>query len=730
MRVLGLVFVALLGSFAFAEQYWQIRSGTVSLTMFENRLGSFGVAVRNYRQTAKPTDLMDDAVGFRVLPDSSLSFVVSRGVFRNWLPGDLVVSGGFTLVSGTRRVAFDGLTFFYEERGTEEDLFVGGRNGGVRYAFEVHYPVINFNAMENRILVALADLHITEELANALGKPELKGQLAGMVTVEGSATWVGGQQEKGNLSPAGGGVGDSSIDCELFSLSSLTAVARVGSFPNGESGLAMSTTACNRGTVNIPWYAPMDERHPTIAMNLYRERNGVLEQIGFSWLKHGFLSTNSSGCGACQNPGTGQLLGVNCSDTYGVGNNSDRNWLGPREEVNPFIGRWTCTGSHFAGGQPDCTRRHGGSGHGAIDHMLRVLDSDLNQSGSRFFYEAYYVVEGDVNKYNNIGWREATASWTGSSWSFSTISNQTFGPVINRWGDMRAFAEPRTQGDAIVAVKVTNLGGGMYHYEYAVYVHDLWQEIRVFYVPIPDGATVSNVGFYGPRSETRGDPQTQWTSMVGNGFIVWSTATFSQNPNTNSLAYGRMYNFRFDANFAPVTSKVLMGTFKPGPIAVLSAAVSTPPGPSVAESLTVVRGLALGGDLTSTYFSDDERFRMRPHIVLSQAEAPVQLVAETTVPLSNPSELRVALEAGVNVSNIVQEIQLYNFTTGEYETVDSRPATQGDSLVNVSISTNPGRFIQSGTRVVRAKLLWRPQGLVLFYPWEVGVDRFGVTSMP
>ncbi len=728
MRSVALVFVGVLSSVVFAEQYWQVRSGTMSLTMFENRLASFGVAVRNYRPTAKPTDLMDEAVGFRVLPDSNLSFVVNRGAFRYWLPGDVLASGGFTLVAGARRVVFDGLTFFYEQRGTEEDLFVGARNGGVRYAFEVHYPVINFNVMESRMVVALADLHITEDLAKALGKPELKGQLAGMVTLEGNAAWIGGQQDKSNQSPSGGG-GDN-LDCELFSLSSLTMVARVGTYPNGENGLAMSTTACNRGTVNIPWYAPMDERHPTIAMNLYRERNGVLEQIGFSWMKHGFLSTNSNGCGTCQNPGTGTLLGVNCSDTYGVGNNSDRNYLGPREEVNPFIGRWTCRGSHFAGGQPDCVRRHGGSGHGPIDHMLRVLDSDLNVSGARFFYEAYYVVEGDVDKYNNIAWREATATWTGSSWSFNTITNRTVGPVINSWGDMRAFAQPRSQGDVIVAVKVTSLGGGMYHYEYAVYVHDFWQEIRGFYVPIPDGATVTNVGFYGPRSESRGDPVPQWSSAVGDGFVTWNTATFAQNPNTNTLAYGRMYNFRFDANFAPVTSKALLGAFKPGPIAVLTAGVSTPPGPSVAETLTVFRGLAIGGDITSTYFNDDTRFRVQPHVVLNQAEAPVQLIGETTVPLSNPGQLRVTLEAGVNVNNIVQEIQLYNFTTGSYETVDTRPASVGDSVVNVVITSNPARFIESGTNRVRARLLWRSQGLVLFYPWEVGVDRFGVTTLP
>ena len=44
--------------------------------------------------------------------------------------------------------------------------------------------------------------------------------------------------------------------------------------------------------------------HPVIAQNIYRLKDGRFSQIGMSWLKHGWLSTNSSdsACGSCASP--------------------------------------------------------------------------------------------------------------------------------------------------------------------------------------------------------------------------------------------------------------------------------------------------------------------------------------------------------------------------------------------------------------------------------------------
>src|SRR5262249_23369315 len=140
------------------------------------------------------------------------------------------------------------------------------------------------------------------------------------------------------------------IDVRLGILDNIQHVGRIGTYPNGTEGLSLATTICNYSDVDVPWLAPMEENHPLIMMALYRLLNGRLEQIGVSWMKHGFFATSYSDCTTCQDPSDGTYLGIGCSDTYSVSNNSNRNYLGPRSEVDPYTAVWTCTGSHFSGG--------------------------------------------------------------------------------------------------------------------------------------------------------------------------------------------------------------------------------------------------------------------------------------------------------------------------------------------------------------------------------------------
>src|SRR3712207_1913853 len=53
-------------------------------------------------------------------------------------------------------------------------------------------------------------------------------------------------------------------------------------------GIAAGTNSCNRGSSNLNWYEHPDARHPAISTNLYRLANNRIEQVGQSWVKHGF----------------------------------------------------------------------------------------------------------------------------------------------------------------------------------------------------------------------------------------------------------------------------------------------------------------------------------------------------------------------------------------------------------------------------------------------------------
>ena len=96
---------------------------------------------------------------------------------------------------------------------------------------------------------------------------------------------------------------------------------------------AFATTSCNRGDVVAQWFTTglNANRHPVIAQQAYRYDNGVMEQIGLAWLKHGFCAVNEPGCGTCQ-PTDCDTLGIGCADTYWALLNA--NGLAPRSPVN------------------------------------------------------------------------------------------------------------------------------------------------------------------------------------------------------------------------------------------------------------------------------------------------------------------------------------------------------------------------------------------------------------
>ncbi|MEO7793162.1 MAG: hypothetical protein ABIV06_00200, partial [Thermoanaerobaculia bacterium] len=130
----------------------------------------------------------------------------------------------------------------------------------------------------------------------------------------------------------------------------------------GIRAYSVGTTSCNIGDKPVAWCDAgtclggtlQSNDHPVIAQGLYRLKDGRFSQIGMSWLKHGWLSTNSNNT-ACAGitciipPGSGDQLGIGCNDTYGAGLNGGQGnpgtclggsncRLGMRSEVNPTTG--------------------------------------------------------------------------------------------------------------------------------------------------------------------------------------------------------------------------------------------------------------------------------------------------------------------------------------------------------------------------------------------------------
>lgn len=141
------------------------------------------------------------------------------------------------------------------------------------------------------------------------------------------------------------------------------------------------------------------------------------------------------------------------------------------------------------------------------------------------------------------------------------------------------------------------------------------------------------------------------------------------------------------------------------------------------DSFSLIRGRQAGGGLSSLLESDNDHLSLSPGIVFSSGEPPVQLRLDATAPTSSPNGFAFSVESSATFGGCRQTISLYNFQLGAYESLQSTLVAFSDDTVNVSVRTNPGRFIQAGTMAVRALVTYQAVSPAFSYPWVARVDK-------
>lgn len=398
------------------------------------------------------------------------------------------------------------------------------------------------------------------------------------------------------------------LDGRLTRVDNLTYYGRRGpAHPNGEIGMAMLNEMCNPGTVTIPWYAAMQDDHPKFGFLLMRLHNDRLEQINdWSHVKHAFTSTNSpgAGCGGCQDPQTGSVMGIGCYDIYGAGNNADRTWLGPAFEIDPWLGTWNPLGSYFDIGDPqtgmgpaDGVRHLITNGFDSVKNRMTVQEIDLTTPGAQYFYGIHLLHEGEAvaNRHDNLASRGVNPTWGGTTWSFPNNSvGQIHGSILQRWpgASVDSGQNGNDDGRFFVAVKVTPLGGGQYHYEYAVHNVDNHRGGASLRIPVDSAAVVTNFSF----GDIDANPLNDWAgSHVGNEVVFAATAN-------NPLNWNTIYNFGFDCDIAPSFGIVNLDEARIGPGA-LSVSVNSqvPSGIPSAQVVTLGSSVGCGSCQSAVY---------------------------------------------------------------------------------------------------------------------------------
>jgi hypothetical protein len=634
---------------------YRVEEGQVVLHIEPQTLHAAGLEIVDLLETAEGADplLMSTEppfLSFAVDASSDLLFLVGHDsgfVPYGVLGGTVQTIGGFGLRSTAtgRTVDFENFVVHPQEVRNDgpggepdPDYFhlsqAGEERGG---DFKLCYVKIAFDPeglggyggvgpgdhVKPVVRIKSWDLVVGPALAQKLDRPDLLGRTLGSGAIEATATeWTGawsypkgqnpwtpyggGSPRTGSGSGPGTGPGDGGVvDVKLGILSGITQLGHVGTFPDGRAGLSTATTSCNVGDLQVAWLAPMNENHPGITQSLYRMLGHRFEQVGTAWVKHGFFALANSQCTTCQGGSPqGLFLGVGCSDTYGTSNNGNRTYLGPRDEWNPHTAEWEACGSFFDGIPVDCQRDQNGSGFGSVNHRLEAFDYDLDNLGASYFYESNYLVKDDADKFNNIGSRACTMSWSGSAWNFTTPSAGSgnpliAGPAINRYGDLRTVVDiGPDDGRVVLAVKTVDLGGGLWRYEYALFNWDLHRKVRAFTVPTCGSAF--DFYFHDIDDQAAND----WAPTQSAGNLTWEFPDVSLPGHkvAGPLGFATLYNFGFTSNAAPGSRNAVLelheagaggdlhGAATLGPACMNLSATTMSPEPDVSFDIVLQEG--------------------------------------------------------------------------------------------------------------------------------------------
>jgi hypothetical protein len=334
---------------------------------------------------------------------------------------------------------------------------------------------------------------------------------------------------------------------------------------NGVYGYTIGSHTCNVGTANLTW---ANNGTPGLGMNAYRLHNGRLVQIGLGFAKLACCAaaSTSSLCAPTCNGQGGSVLGVGCLDVYSSGWNAGQGRLAQRSSINAWTGAFSAYNT---------------SSGDAVYKRIQVPASQIgetNYPGALYFVEGVYVATDDAQggfRNNNATYKRVTIN---ASNQMTLTGNPTNQPAIDAWkahGSGVGVPDPTVTVDKIdvpgegrfyYAHKVRDLGNGTWRYDYAVYNLSSDRSGGSLTIPVPSGVNVTNLGFHAPLYHS-GEiySNTPWTmTRTANAVVFASPQTHAQNPNTNALRWGTMYNFWFDADTPPTTVTATLGLFKPG----------------------------------------------------------------------------------------------------------------------------------------------------------------------
>jgi len=155
--------------------------------------------------------------------------------------------------------------------------------------------------------------------------------------------------------------------------------------------------------------------------------------------------------------------------------------------------------------------------------------------------------------------------------------------------------------------------------------------------------------------------------------------------------------------FSTIVSGISNVTFRGLKFAPMSSSQTVLP-----TSFTRLGGTDGGGNLASLYADDDDRLGSQ----CDELDPNPSLEVVTTSPVQSVNQLEFKLISKASRTDMSVRIRLYNYDTSSWAEFAAGPSTLNDSTDVVTITTDPNRFIEDGTREMKAQVIISPNAEV------------------
>lgn len=546
------------------DSRWHADGGQIHIRFNHDLLRDWSLDVKHSsNQEINIAGLMHHT--FNIPSTSSLVLKAPFGRLQSIPQGTLQMQGEWRWQSPEAILSFANLTIAATDKhlnqGELASLAVSNESGLVLFYLDHIHTELDIN--NGRFHARRMDIRVSPEFAKSLGIKELTDVAIGEAHMENHLTIppeydrVKGQPTCPDDRPLWPSE-KVHADVALIDMS----WQHVRFLGNDDYVFAPNATLKNVGDADVAWYGKFsgdfppynNAQHPFLFWAAYREIDGRFEQIGMSDIKHAFFTINTNCTFDC---GDNHILYKGCEDIYSVNNNDTGSALGPKAELTAFTGDWEEDGSFF---DQDGNGVQDNTSNNSDENRLIIKGADISDDMDDYYFSAWYLIKDDINIFNTMGYRsyDLSPNQQQTAWSFSNASPLVQGPASDAYvapntvaNDLMSASkrhlEP-AEGHLTVAVKVIDLGGGMYRYNYMVENHDYDPRVNQIAIPLNDHLLATDYVW----SDIDHDTNNDWSMSHQDNQLV-----FTQN-NDNTMDWGMLFSFSFTTEVPPETGSVTL----------------------------------------------------------------------------------------------------------------------------------------------------------------------------